>query len=49
MMSSGALAGIDGSGIVYRPLSMLAKDSTAETVTGNPRSGGMPSPQCSGQ
>ncbi|EER15927.1 hypothetical protein Pmar_PMAR003385 [Perkinsus marinus ATCC 50983] len=40
MNGQGALAGIDGSGIVYRPLSMLAKDSTAETVTGNPRSGG---------
>ncbi|KAF4738199.1 hypothetical protein FOZ62_015750, partial [Perkinsus olseni] len=41
MNGQGTLPGADGSGLVYRPLSMLAKDSTAEAVTGLPRGGGM--------
>ncbi|KAF4684081.1 hypothetical protein FOZ60_008296 [Perkinsus olseni] len=40
MNGQGTLPGADGSGLVYRPLSMLAKDSTAEAVTGLPRGGG---------
>ncbi|EER07752.1 hypothetical protein Pmar_PMAR029043 [Perkinsus marinus ATCC 50983] len=37
MNGQGTLPGMEGSGLVYRPLSMLAKDSTAEAVTGLPR------------
>ncbi|KAF4683729.1 hypothetical protein FOZ60_008676 [Perkinsus olseni] len=41
MNGQGTLPGADGSGPVYRPLSMLAKDSTAEAVTGLPRGGAL--------
>ncbi|KAF4664833.1 hypothetical protein FOL47_004908 [Perkinsus chesapeaki] len=40
MNGQGALPGVDGTGLVYRPLSMLAKNSNPEAVTGLPQGGG---------